>query len=54
MEYTVKLEEQDFRVLSVALAEMPYRLAAPLIMKINQQVASQQKPAEQPKEEADK
>lgn len=42
MEYTIKLSEQDFPALSAALGELPYRVAAPLVEKINRQIAEQQ------------
>ena len=48
MEYTLSLNEQDFSVLSAALVEMPFKLAAPLIQKINLQIAEREK-AEQEK-----
>lgn len=41
MEYTVKLDEKDFPVLSAALAELPFKIVAPLIDKINRQIAEQ-------------
>lgn len=43
MEYTIKLDGKDFPVLSAALAELPYKIVAPLIDKINKQIAEQQK-----------
>lgn len=41
MEYTVKLDEKDFSVLSAALVEIPYKISAPLIDKLNRQIAEQ-------------
>lgn len=42
MEYTIVISDRDFPVLSAALAELPYRVAAPLIQKINLQLAKAQ------------
>lgn len=42
MEYVIKLTEQDFPALSAALGELPYKIAAPLVEKINRQIAGQQ------------
>ncbi len=51
MEYSIKLTEQELNILSAALVELPFKVAAPLVAKINQQIAEQQKPApaEKPK-----
>ena len=43
MEYTIKITEQDICVLSDALVELPYKIVAPLIDKLNRQIAEQQK-----------
>lgn len=43
MEYVVRLDEKDIPVLSAALVELPYRIAAPLIDRLNRQIAEQQK-----------
>ena len=43
MQYNVVFSEEDFQILSAALVELPFKLVAPLIQKINQQVAEQQK-----------
>jgi hypothetical protein len=42
---TIKLEltEQDIQILSAALGEIPFKLAAPLVDKLNKQIAEQQK-----------
>ena len=45
MEYVVKLDEKDIPVLSAALVELPYRIAAPLIDKINRQLAAKPEPS---------
>jgi hypothetical protein len=37
----IELNEQQLQVLSAALMEIPYRIAAPLISHINQQIQSQ-------------
>jgi hypothetical protein len=41
---TIKLEltEQDIQILSAALGEIPFKLAAPLVDKLNKQIAEQQ------------
>lgn len=39
MEHTLNLTDQDLAVVSSALVELPFRVAAPLIAKINQQIA---------------
>ena len=41
-EFLLKLTPADVAVLDRALQEMPYRLAAPLIDKINAQLQAQQ------------
>lgn len=47
MEYTLKFTEQEMGVLSAALVELPFKIAAPLIDRLNRQIAAQQavKPA---------
>lgn len=46
-EYLFKFTPADIAVLDKALQEMPYRLVAPLIAKINAQIkAQEQEPAE--------
>ena len=44
MEYTITLTPQDLQILSAALVEMPYKVAAPLISKIDHQINEQNKP----------
>lgn len=39
---TITLNDKDLQVLNAALAEAPFKFAAPLISKINSQLASQQ------------
>lgn len=53
MEYTVRINEQDISVLSAALVELPFKVSAPLIDKLNRQIAGQSKnsDAEKAKEE---
>lgn len=38
----IEFNEQQFQVLSSALVELPYRMSAPLIAHINQQIKEQQ------------
>lgn len=38
----IEFNEQQLQVLSAALVELPYRVAAPLITHINQQIHEQQ------------
>jgi hypothetical protein len=38
----IKFNEQQLQVLSAALVELPYRMSAPLIAHINQQIKEQQ------------
>lgn len=38
----LELTEQDLQILSAALGEIPFKLAAPLIDKLNKQIAEQQ------------
>ena len=42
MEYIIKLTEQDLQILSAALGEIPFKIAAPLVDKLNKQIAEQQ------------
>lgn len=42
MEYSIKLTEQELNILSAALVELPFKVAAPLIAKINSQIAERQ------------
>jgi len=37
----IELNDQQLQVLSAALIEIPYRIAAPLISHINQQIQNQ-------------
>ena len=37
----VKFNEQQLQVLNAAIVELPYRLSAPLIQHINQQISEQ-------------
>jgi len=46
MTYKIELTEQDLQILSVALGEIPFKLAAPLVEKLNKQIAEQQQPKE--------
>ena len=38
MEHTIKLTAQQLQVISAALCEMPYRMAAPVVDAINRQI----------------
>lgn len=54
MQYTVTVDEKDLAILSVALVELPYKISAPLIDRLNRQIAEQagkNSDAEQAKEE---
>jgi len=42
--YQLTLNEQEMQVLNQALGELPFRLAAPLINSINQQIVAQRTP----------
>lgn len=48
MEYSITLNDQELNILSAALVELPFKVAAPLVAKINQQIAKQQSPVEAP------
>lgn len=54
MEYTITVTEEDLGVIVRALMERPYREAAPLLGRLDAQIAEQQKPPaeEPPAEEA--
>lgn len=47
MEYVLRFNEQQMQVLNAALCEMPYRMAAPIIQSINEQIASASKRSEE-------
>jgi len=38
----IEFNEQQLQVLNAAIVELPYRMAAPLIQHINQQIKEQQ------------
>lgn len=42
MTYKIELTEQDLQILSAALGEIPFKIAAPLVEKLNKQIAEQQ------------
>ena len=46
MTYKIELTEQDLQILSAALGEIPFKIAAPLVDKINKQIAEQEQPKE--------
>jgi hypothetical protein len=48
MTYTITLTQEQWAVVGAALAEMPFKHAAPVVAEINRQAAEQQnKPEEQ-------
>lgn len=47
MEYTLTFTEQELNLLSSALVELPFKIVAPLIQKISEQVAQANAPAEE-------
>ena len=46
MEYKITLTEQELSILSAALVELPFKIAAPLVERINRQIAEQRKKEE--------
>ena len=46
MTYKLELTEQDLQILSAALGEIPFKIAAPLVDKLNKQITEQQQPKE--------
>jgi len=48
MEYTISVTEEELGVVARALMEMPYKTAAPLFDKLNQQIAGQRQATEEP------
>lgn len=42
MEYTLTLTDDDLKLLSAALGQLPYNTVAPLILKIGGQIADQE------------
>ena len=48
MEYSITLTEQELGILSAALVELPFKVSAPLINKINRQIAEQSSKEEKP------
>jgi len=45
-QFVLRLTNENLQTLSAALIEMPYRLAAPLIQEINDQLRQQKTEAE--------
>lgn len=43
MKYDIQLTEQELHLLNMAIAELPHKLAVPLIQTINRQIAEAQK-----------
>lgn len=50
--YTIQLTEGQLDIIGRLLGEAPYRLAAPIVQTINQQIARQQAPRDEPSSEA--
>ena len=42
MTYKIELTEQDLKVLNMAIGEIAFKVAAPLVEKINKQITEQQ------------
>ena len=42
-EFSIKLNEQDIQVIGIGLGEVVYKLANPVIQKLQQQINEQQK-----------
>ncbi len=42
----LELTEQDLQILSAALGEIPFKIAAPLVDKLNKQITEQQQSKE--------
>ncbi len=47
--FTLTFTRQDIEMLGRALGQLPYAAVAPLIAKLDAQLAEQQKPEEEPK-----
>ncbi len=45
-EFTLTVTEQDIQILSAALAEMPFKVSAALIAKLQSQINEQNAPPE--------
>lgn len=41
MEYCITLTQEELNILSAALVELPFKMSAPLISKINKQLSEQ-------------
>ena len=49
MMHTLTLTDEQLQIIGAALAELPFRVAAPVISEINRQLAAQQpKPEDAP------
>lgn len=42
MTYELKFTEQEMQLLQMAIGEMPFKLASPLVQSINRQIAEKQ------------
>ena len=47
----LELTQEHLQIIGAALAELPFRVAAPVIEEINRQIAEQQRPQEAPADE---
>jgi hypothetical protein len=47
MTYTITLTQEQWAVIGAALAEMPFKHAAPVVAELNKQVAEQREKAEE-------
>jgi len=52
--FTLNVSPEEVNVLGKALGEMPFKEAAPLVRKLDDQLREQQKPAQVPAQEGDK
>ena len=41
MEYVLTLNDDDLKLLNAALGELPMKIAAPFVQKLNEQLAAQ-------------
>ena len=48
MEYVFRLDEKDVEILSAALVELPYKIVAPLIDRLNRQIMEQERKTDSP------
>lgn len=53
MQYTITLTIEQLNIIGNALGEISYRIAAPVIQSINEQIVASIQPAQETREEAD-